>query len=101
MRNPRVRNRWDERPARGDDREHRDDDDEVWVEWVASVRHVGTFPIDDMALPPTGRRRELHGITVAEFAGERIVGFRQYWDCAALMDNHASSRPSRGRLQRG
>ena len=75
--------------------------DEVWVEWSASVVHVGPFAVDDIVIEPTGRQAELSGITVAEFSGDRIAGFRQYWDCAALMDDPASSRPRRGRLQRG
>ncbi len=74
---------------------------ELWVEWSASVRHVGPLAVEGAVLAPTGRRIELAGITVAEFAGDRISAFRQYWDCAALMDDHASSRPRRGRLQRG
>jgi len=76
-------------------------DDETWVEWSASVVHVGPFAIDGVVIEPTGRRAELSGITIAEFTGDRIAGFRQYWDCAALMDQYASSRPHRGRLQRG
>ena len=74
---------------------------EMWVEWSASVVHVGPLAIENGVLEPTGRRVELAGITVAEFSGDRISAFRQYWDCAALMDDHASSRPRRGRLQRG
>ncbi|MFA5884509.1 MAG: hypothetical protein WDA60_11705 [Acidimicrobiia bacterium] len=76
-------------------------DDEIWVEWSASVVHVGPFAIEGVVIEPTGRRTELTGITVAEFTGDRIAGFRQYWDCAALMDDHASRRPHRGRRQRG
>lgn len=79
-------------------------DQELWVEWTASVFHAGLLAIDDVHIPPTGRRTELHGITVAEFDHDRITGFRQYWDCAALLDDpapDAPSRPRRGRLQRG
>lgn len=76
-------------------------DDELWVEWAASVFHVGPLAVDDAVIAPTGRRTALHGMTIAEFRGNRIGGFRQYWDCAALMGADASSPPTRGRLQRG
>ena len=76
-------------------------DDQMWVEWSASVVHVGPVAVAGVVIEPTGHRVELSGITVAEFTGDRIAGFRQYWDCAALMDDDASSRPHRGRLQRG
>ena len=75
-------------------------DDEIWVEWSASVVHVGPFAVEGVVIEPTGRRAELTGVTVAEFTGDRIAGIRQYWDCAALMD-HAGRRPHRGRRQRG
>ncbi len=76
-------------------------DDELWVEWTASVFHVGPLAVEDAVIAPTRRWTELHGMTIAEFRGDRIGGFRQYWDCAALMGADASSRPTRGRLQRG
>jgi hypothetical protein len=76
-------------------------EDELWVEWTASVFHVGPLAVDDVVLAPTGRRTELHGMTIAEFRGRRISGFRQYWDCAALLGADAGSRPAKGRLQRG
>lgn len=79
----------------------RDLGDELWVEWTASVFHVGPFAIDDTVIPPSGRRTELHGITVAEFLDDRITSFRQCWDCATLMEGGATRRPQRGRLQRG
>ena len=75
--------------------------DELWVEWTASVVHVGPLRIEDVVIPPTGRRTELHGITVAEFADDRIGGFREYWDTTALMRDDACGRPPRGRPQRG
>jgi hypothetical protein len=59
--------------------------DEVWIEWTASVVHVGPFAIDDSVIPPSGRRAELHGATIAEFTGDRICRFRQYWDCSPLL----------------
>lgn len=78
----------------------RDLPDEIWVEWTASVFHVGPFSIEDVVIPASGRRTELHGITIAEFTADRISGFCQCWDCAALIDDPSgqerrSRRPSR------
>jgi ketosteroid isomerase-like protein len=76
-------------------------DDELWVEWTASVFHVGPLAVEDTVIAPTHRWTELHGMTIAEFRGNRIDRFRQYWDCAALMGAGESGRPTKGRLQRG
>ena len=43
------------------------------VEWVASATQAGAF---NPSLP----RVVLHGVTVAEFEGDRIQAFRHYWD---------------------
>jgi ketosteroid isomerase-like protein len=75
--------------------------DELWVEWTAAVFHAGALAIKDAVIPPTGRRTELHGITVAEFTADRIAGFRQYWDATTLLEPDASRRPHGGRRQRG
>jgi len=48
-------------------------DGRACVEWVLGVTHAG-------------RRVVLHGITVAEFDGDRIASFRQYWDELELLD---------------
>lgn len=84
----------------------RDLDGEVWLEWNASVLHVGALAVEDMVIRPSGRRTELHGVTVVDFGDGRITEFRQYWDCAVLLEDgeegpDAHSRPRRGRLQRG
>jgi len=84
----------------------RDLGDELWVEWTASVFHSGALAVDDIVFPPTGRRTELHGITVVEFDSGLIRGFRQYWDSATLLDDEATASERaaparRGRLQRG
>lgn len=79
----------------------RDLEDEVWVEWTASVFHVGALATERVVIPATGRRTELQGITVAEFSCDRITRFRQYWDCAALMEDDACGHPRRRRRQRG
>jgi ketosteroid isomerase-like protein len=61
--------------------------DRACVEWVARMTHSGPFVIDDdIVIDPTGQRITLVGVTVAEFEGERIRSFRQYWDEAALLE---------------
>jgi ketosteroid isomerase-like protein len=51
------------------------------VEWVVTLTHSGPFALDDeTVIEPTGARVKLHGVTVAEFAGDKIASFRQYWD---------------------
>jgi hypothetical protein len=57
----------------------------TWVEWAASVRHVGRLMIDNLTVEPTGRRAAVYGVTVAEFEGDRIVSYHQYWDCSDLV----------------
>jgi hypothetical protein len=57
------------------------------VEWVATAVHSGPYPLDDArVIPPTGRRVTLHGVTVADFDGDRIRAFRHYWDEVELLD---------------
>jgi ketosteroid isomerase-like protein len=41
---------------------------------------------DDVVIDPTGLRVSLHGVAVAEFDGDRIASFRQYWDQGELLD---------------
>jgi ketosteroid isomerase-like protein len=41
---------------------------------------------EDVAVEPTGRRLELRGVVVAEFEGDRIRHFRQYWNEVELLD---------------
>jgi hypothetical protein len=36
-------------------------------------------------IDPSGLRVSLHGITVAEFEGDRICSFRQYWEERELL----------------
>src|SRR5262245_18062039 len=74
-------------------------DSEVWVEWTASVVHVGSLALDDVVIEASGRRAELHGITVADFIDRRIVTFRQYCDVSALLSPRRAGR--RLRRQRG
>ena len=51
------------------------------VEWSVAMTHTGTLVLaGDTRIEPTGLRVTLHGVTVAEFRGERICSLRQYWD---------------------
>ena len=60
------------------------------VEWVVSLTHSGPLEIDDdTVIDPTGLRVTLHGVTVAEFAGDKIAAFRQYWDEVELIEQLA------------
>jgi len=57
------------------------------VEWVATITHSGPLVIDpDLVIAPTGRRISLRGITIADFEGDRIQAFRQYWDEVSLIE---------------
>jgi ketosteroid isomerase-like protein len=61
--------------------------DRACVEWVATATHSGPLVIDDdLVIEPTGLRCRLRGVTIAEFDGDRIRSFRQYWDELALAE---------------
>lgn len=45
----------------------------VIAEWHTRYTHI-----------PSGERRELRGILLAEFKGERVATFREYWQRRAL-----------------
>lgn len=61
--------------------------DRACVEWVATATHSGPLVVDDdLVFEPTGLRCRLRGATVAEFDGDRIRSFRQYWDEVALIE---------------
>lgn len=63
-------------------------DDRAYAEWVVTARHTGTLVVDrDTEIGPTGRQVTLRGVTVAEFSGNRICSFRQYWDEPALLED--------------
>lgn len=56
------------------------------AEWVATVTHSGPVASDQgVVIEATGLRLTLHGVTVAEFEGDRIRSFRQYWDDSELL----------------
>jgi hypothetical protein len=62
------------------------EDDRACVEWTMTATHTGPLVIsDERELEPTGVRVTMHGVTVAEFDGDRICSFRQYWDGAELL----------------
>ena len=48
-------------------------EDTVIAEWGVRYVHI-----------PTGERRELRGILIAEFEGEKVSSFREYWHRRAL-----------------
>jgi ketosteroid isomerase-like protein len=62
-------------------------DDQACVEWVATATHSGPLVVDDdVVIEPTGGRFTLRGVTVADFEGNRIRAFRQYWDEVSLLE---------------
>ncbi len=64
--------------------------DRACVEWIVSLTHSGPLELDDdVVIQATGLRVSLHGVTVAEFHGDKISAFRQYWDEAELLDQLA------------
>jgi ketosteroid isomerase-like protein len=61
--------------------------DQACVEWIATATHSGPIVIDeDVVIEPTGGRFTLRGVTVADFEGDRIRAFRQYWDEVSLLE---------------
>jgi hypothetical protein len=61
--------------------------DDAVAEWRIAATHTGAIELnDEVRLEPTGRRVELRGVLIAEFDGDRIKRFRQYWDEVALLD---------------
>lgn len=57
------------------------------AEWSVAMTHSGHIEVADGRLvDPTGVRVTVHGITVAEFRGDRICSLRQYWDELSVFD---------------
>jgi ketosteroid isomerase-like protein len=57
------------------------------AEWTVTMTHSGPLTLrDGVVLEPTGLSVTVNGATVAEFAGERICSFRQYWDEFAVLE---------------
>jgi ketosteroid isomerase-like protein len=60
--------------------------DKLIAEWRLAATHTGVLALDELQLEPTGQRVELRGVFIAEFEGDRIRRFRQYWNEAELID---------------
>ena len=57
------------------------------VEWSVGMTHTGELSFGPQtSIDPTGTRATVYGITVAEFDGDRICSFRQYWDELAVLE---------------
>jgi ketosteroid isomerase-like protein len=41
---------------------------------------------EEVVIEPTGGRFTLRGVTIADFEGDRIRAFRQYWDEVSLLE---------------
>jgi ketosteroid isomerase-like protein len=66
------------------------------AEWSVTLAHTGKLEFaDGRVVEPTGARVRVHGVTVAEFDGERICALRQYWnELGALEEVVAASGES-------
>ena len=58
----------------------------AYTDDVTGWSPTGVLDLDELRLDPTGRRVELRGVLIAEFEGDRIKRFRQYWDEVALLE---------------
>ena len=57
------------------------------VEWSVTMTHTGPLTLPDgLMVEPTGLAVTINGATVAEFDGDRICSFRQYWDEFAVLE---------------
>jgi ketosteroid isomerase-like protein len=61
--------------------------DYACAEWIVTMTHTGPLAVaGGKVVEPTGARVTLHGVTVAEFRGDRICSLRQYWDEFSVFD---------------
>jgi ketosteroid isomerase-like protein len=61
--------------------------DNAIAEWRVGADHTGPLIVDDdLTIDPSGRRIVLAGATFAEFRGDQICAFRNYFDDAALLE---------------
>jgi ketosteroid isomerase-like protein len=61
--------------------------DYACAEWTVRMTHSGKFALaGGVFIEPTGLRITINGVTVAEFRGDRICSFRQYWDEFAVLE---------------
>jgi ketosteroid isomerase-like protein len=57
------------------------------VEWTVTMTHSGPLTLaDGVVVEPSGLTVSINGTTVAEFEGERICSFRQYWDELTVLE---------------
>jgi ketosteroid isomerase-like protein len=54
--------------------------DYACAEWRVMMTHTNAMKFRGGVAEQTGLRIRLNGVTVAEFRGDRICAFRQYWD---------------------
>lgn len=55
--------------------------DQIASEWTCSGTHRGTF----LGIPPTGRRVEIHGVTLNRLQGGKIAEERVYFDRLSML----------------
>jgi len=72
------------------------------VEWTVRMRHTGAISLtDDVIIEPSGIGVTVHGVTIAEFDGDRICSLRQYWDESSVLEQLGvaadASSPAAGR----
>jgi ketosteroid isomerase-like protein len=61
--------------------------DYACVEWTVEMTHSGAINLTpETSIEPSGMRVRLHGVTVAEFHGDRICSLRQYWNEFAVLE---------------
>ncbi len=61
--------------------------DYACVEWSVTMTHAGPLTLmDGLVVEPTGLAVTINGATVAEFKGDRICSFRQYWDEYSVLE---------------
>jgi steroid delta-isomerase-like uncharacterized protein len=51
------------------------------AEWVMRATHTGDFP----GMPTTGKPVEVRGVSIFEFAGDKIRRCSDYWDMATFL----------------
>ena len=51
--------------------------------WIVDSMRFVAAPV---VIEPSGGRFTLRGVTVADFEGDRIRAFRQYWDEVSLLE---------------
>jgi ketosteroid isomerase-like protein len=61
--------------------------DYACAEWRVTMTHTGPLELrEGTVIAPTGLRVRVDGTTVAEFHGDRICSFRQYWDAFGVLE---------------